>query len=53
MNPAFWLLLLIALAILYFCIAFIFPAIGSIVLKVFSDFKSIVSNKTNNERRKT
>ena len=50
MNLAFYLLVAIGLVALYFCIAFIFRPIGSLILKIFGDFKSIVSDKSNKEK---
>ena len=39
MNIVFWLLVIAALALLWFCLSFAFKGIGAIALKLFNDAK--------------
>lgn len=40
MNIVFWLLVVIILVLVWFCLSFAFKGIGSIGLKLFNDAKS-------------
>ena len=48
MNPVFWLLVLIVLAILWFLISFIFIPLGQIVWKKWENILEIL-NKTDEQ----
>ena len=45
MNIAFWLLVIIALILLWFCLSFAFSGIGGIGLKLYNDAKDEITGK--------
>lgn len=45
MNPVFWLLVVIAAILLWFCLSFMFKAVGGIFLKLFNDAKNAIKEE--------
>ena len=45
MNIVFWLLIVIGLVLLWFCLSFAFRGVGSIGLKLFTDAKDEIIGK--------
>ncbi len=59
MNPVFWLLVILALVILWFILSFLFKQIGNLAVKTASHIKKemledeseVSKEKINNERK--
>lgn len=49
MNIVFWLLVIVVLALLWFCLSFAFKGIGGIALKLFNDAKEEITESKENE----
>lgn len=45
MNIVFWLLVIIALILLWFCLSFAFKGVGGIGLKLYNDAKDEITGK--------
>lgn len=45
MNIVFWLIVVIILAVVYFCGAFVFPRIGAVAVKAYNNFKKAISEE--------
>lgn len=39
MNPVFWLLVIVVLVLVWFCLSFAFKGIGGIFLRLYNDAK--------------
>ncbi len=52
MNIVFWLLVILALVFLWFCLSFAFQGIGTIGLKLYNDVKEEMSDKEQKEEGK-
>lgn len=51
MNVVFWLLVILALVLLWFCMSFAFRGIGRFALRLFNDAKNeITETKENSEK---
>lgn len=50
MNIVFWLLVIAALVLLWFCLSFAFKGIGAIALKLFNDAKEEITESKENEK---
>lgn len=51
MNIVFWLLVIVALVFLWFCLSFAFKGIGGFFLKLFNDAKEeITESKETSEK---
>lgn len=53
MNIVFWLLVIAALILIWFCLSFAFKGIGGFALKLFNDAKETINEEKenpNNER---
>ena len=44
MNIVFWLIVIVALVLLWFCLSFAFKGIGAFSLRIYNDAKSVLSN---------
>lgn len=53
MNIAFWLLVIIGIVLLWFCLSFIFSGIGGIGLKLFNDAKDEITGKNEKETKES
>ena len=49
MNIVFWLLVIVGLILLWFCLSFAFKGIGGIALKLFNDAKEEITESKENE----
>ena len=52
MNIVFWLLIIIGLVLLWFCLSFAFNGIGAIFLKLFNDAKDEITGKNEQQEVK-
>lgn len=52
MNIVFWLLIIIALVLVWFCLSFAFKDIGGIGLKLYNDAKDEITGKDENHESK-
>lgn len=52
MNIVFWLLIIIGLVLLWFCLSFAFKGIGAIGLKLFNDAKDEITGKNEQQEVK-
>jgi hypothetical protein len=52
MNVVFWLLIIIALVLIWFCSSFAFKAVGWIGLRLFNDVKDEITEKDKNYESK-
>lgn len=52
MNIVFWLLIIIALVLVWFCLSFAFKDIGRIGLKLYNDAKDEITGKDKNHDSK-
>lgn len=50
MFPAFLILLLIFISVVYICLMFLYRPIGKLVGRIFGDFKEIVSEEREEEK---
>ena len=53
MNIMFWILVIAALILIWFCLSFAFKGIGGFALKLFNDAKETINEEKenpNNER---
>lgn len=50
MNIVFWLLVIVGLVLLWFCLSFAFKGIGGIALKLFNDAKEEITESKENEK---
>lgn len=54
MNIVFWLLVIVVLVLVWFCLSFAFKGIGGIGLKLFNDAKNeIVNDEQKEEKEKS
>lgn len=55
MNVVFWALVIVVMALIWFCLSFAFKWIGSIFLRLFNDAKKEImgdeSEKSNKEQK--
>lgn len=49
MNPIFWLIVIIVLALVWLCLSFAYKKVGWIGWKLYKDAKDIITN-TENEK---
>lgn len=52
MNIVFWLLIIIALVLVWFCLSFAFKGIGGIGLKLYNDAKDEITGENENQETK-
>lgn len=50
MNMSFWILLIVILILLWFCLSFAFKYIGKIGLRLFDDAKDEILSEENEEK---
>lgn len=43
MNIVFWLIVIVALVLIWFCLSFAFKGIGGLALKLFNDAKDEIN----------
>lgn len=48
MNFVFWLLVIAALVLLWFCLSFAFKGVGGFALKLFNDAKETMQDEKEN-----
>lgn len=46
MNIVFWLIVIVALVLLWFCLSFAFKGIGAFSLRIYNDAKKEISSAT-------
>lgn len=46
MNPVFWLIVIVVLVLIWFCLSFAFKGIGGLALKLFNDAKDEITDET-------
>jgi len=51
MNMVFWLLVVLVLAAVWFCLSFAFKGIGGIGLRLWNDAKKEISDESEDERK--
>lgn len=49
MNIVFWLIVIVALILVWFCLSFAYKAVGGIGLKLFNDAKNEINEKQETE----
>ena len=52
MNIAFWLLIIVALVLVWFCLSFAFKGVGGIGLRLFNDAKDEITGKNEKQESK-
>ena len=53
MNIVFWLIIIIVLVLLWFCLSFVFKGLGAFVLKLYNDAKNeIIGEDEQKEKEK-
>lgn len=51
MNIVFWLIIIIVLVLLWFCLSFAFKWIGAFVLKLYNDAKNEIIEKNEQKEK--
>lgn len=46
MNIVFWLIVIVVLILVWFCLSFAYKGVGEIGLKLFNDVKNEINEKT-------
>lgn len=52
MNIVFWLIVIVALALLWFCLSFAFKGIGAFSLRIYNDAKKEISEESEEKSEK-
>lgn len=53
MNIVFWLIVIVALVLLWFCLSFAFKGIGAFGLRIYNDAKKELSEESEEKSEKT
>ena len=53
MNIVFWLIVIVALVLLWFCLSFAFKGIGAFGLRIYNDAKKEISEESEEKSEKT
>ena len=53
MNIVFWLIVIVALVLLWFCLSFAFKGIGAFSLRIYNDAKKEISEESEEKSEKT
>lgn len=53
MNIVFWLIVIVALVLLWFCLSFAFKGIGAFGLQIYNDAKKEISEESEEKSEKT
>lgn len=52
MNIVFWLIVIVALVLLWFCLSFAFKGIGAFGLRIYNDAKKEISEESEEKSKK-